>query len=208
MPKTTCPVCNNQYNYRTKKPDSCSECHPFLKRANDIFNNPARKPVHFIYPLHFAQYLSDMFYSQKELCAYSKMKMFKKNRNKKLPIDKDVYYYLKFSVDRVVSDKNYQPGNIVLCTNIYNVMKNNLKTLELTRLSILLLSNLFENDDTDSVFLINSFVDKINDLNKEEIRKLTQEKINEIVELEKKKMSIEQLMSVLVNICKTKKAGI
>lgn len=70
-----------------------------------------------------AQYLYDMYIEQKGKCFYSDSEMFLGNDMCKRQTS--------LSVDRVDPNKGYTMGNIVLCTDRMNSIKNNLNLDEL-----------------------------------------------------------------------------
>jgi hypothetical protein len=184
MPKENCPICDELFEYKTKKPESCDDCDHFLVRAKKKFGDAENggHKVSFDNPTKFAKKIRKLFYfEQEELCKLSKLKMFKKTRNKPLPIDKTTYYFLKFSIDRINSDGPYGEDNIELTTYICNVMKNKLETPDLVRFCTYILGNLLKNGDETSQYLIESFSTRVIELLNEGSRGYTQAEIEKFI---------------------------
>lgn len=163
-----CGVCNvNDIEYITKPKTSCKECLPFYERASIIWSDKRRAKVFFIHRVHFARYIKEL-YDNDDTCKYSGFKLYKRNSDGAFPIEQGVFDLFKFSVERYNSEKPYVPGNIILCANVFNLMKNNTEKDDFIRLVINLLEHQYIVGDDNTKYRIEAFSEKVIQLKKEE----------------------------------------
>ncbi|MBT0788171.1 hypothetical protein KHU47_01740 [Bacillus cereus] len=130
----TCIVCGCISEYK-----ACDSCYPIWNRASNKVNAGIRgdgHPVNFRTPIEkvhnktitkeenkigFAREIYRLWKKDKN-CHYTGYPMIKKDRNDKRTFSKWEKYRL-FSVDRE-NGGIYEPGNIVLCCDLINTMKN------------------------------------------------------------------------------------
>lgn len=119
---SSCKSCNTKdcLNYQQKSGYRNSEKYVFYQRAYNIKRDKGRGNIEIMEDLQ--NHLSDLWLKQDKKCHYTGLEMNingYKNNN------------LAMTVDRVIPEKGYVEGNIVLCCNIVNKMKQNLTIEEL-----------------------------------------------------------------------------
>ncbi|MCM3099873.1 hypothetical protein [Priestia megaterium] len=146
MSTRDCMVCKEPLKGRRLK--KCEDCDPFWDKAKAIIDKPdSRKPVRFHKDQEknialFAKEMKDDWDRQAPyyLCKYTWLPMIDKlpivekkddeseeefkEREEKQKENNKFLEYMKFSPDRIDSDKDYEKDNIRVCSYLGNVMKN------------------------------------------------------------------------------------
>lgn len=112
-------ICKHCYTKSAKvenrKQKKCSDISFYLKtRCNQLRYKASKNAILFdLTP----EYLLELFNSQNGRCYYTE---------EYLKIDNSIAKHDSLSVDRLTPDKGYTKGNVVLCTQAINSMKNDL----------------------------------------------------------------------------------
>lgn len=99
----------------------CKKCYNALDRnrrsyAERLYKSSKSNSKHYDFEYKLTpEYIQEILEKQNYRCAYSNIP-FSNDR-------KDKYSYP--TIDRIDSNKGYEPGNICICTHFINIMKNN-----------------------------------------------------------------------------------